>query len=173
MKSALPLAIALSLLTVAPAAALPQGSTVLVDRPTSAGALPFDGIGDSFVAHNALSSNGCFVVFTSESDSLSASDENSAINAFRRDRCSAGGPVVQVNTSSGGTAAEAGSDVDVPTISTDGRYVAFRSNAGNLVPGATAGTYQIYVKDLSTGAIELASRGNGAAAPATAEAGLA
>jgi Tol biopolymer transport system component len=44
-----------------------------------------------------------------------------------------------------------------PAISADGRYVAFTSRAANLVPGDTNRIPDIFVKDLSTGAIERAS----------------
>jgi Tol biopolymer transport system component len=45
-----------------------------------------------------------------------------------------------------------------PTISGDGRFVAFQSTATNLSPLATDGTQQIYLLDRTTGAIELVSR---------------
>jgi Tol biopolymer transport system component len=49
-----------------------------------------------------------------------------------------------------------------PSISADGRYVAFASRAGNLVPGPKAGKREIYVKDLKTGKVTLVSRAGGA-----------
>ena len=42
-----------------------------------------------------------------------------------------------------------------PSISADGRYVAFMSYASNLVPG-TNGTTDMFVRDLQTGAITFA-----------------
>jgi Tol biopolymer transport system component len=141
-----------------PAAAVPIGSTVLIDRPSGFGPLPFDGTNNSSVARHALSLDGCFVTFASASDSLSAADDNAAINIFRLDRCSAGTPLVLVNTTSTGAPAEAASISVAPTISADGRFVAFTSNARNLSSAATAGTNQVYVKDLQTGTLRLASR---------------
>jgi Tol biopolymer transport system component len=154
-------AFAAALLLASPAHAVLPGSTILVDRPAGFGALPFDGIGDSEVGANALSSDGCFVVFSSHADVLSAVDENAAENVFRLDLCRPGVPLAQVNTSSDGAPAEAFSDSDRATISADGRYVAFRSDAANLVPGVTARADEIFVKDLATGTLELASRGEG------------
>ena len=155
------LLVATLLLLAAPAQAVPPGSTVLVDRPPGFGALPFDGIGDSKVGANALSSDTCFVVFTSHSDVLSATDENAAENVFRLDLCRPGFPLAQVNTSSDGTPSEPFSDNEDATISADGRYVAFRSNAANLVPGVTTRESEIFVKDLATGTLEIVSRGDG------------
>ncbi|NNN31735.1 hypothetical protein HLK59_15425 [Streptomyces sp. S3(2020)] len=43
------------------------------------------------------------------------------------------------------------------SISADGRYVAFRSNADNLVAGDTDGTADAFVRDLRTGTTRLAS----------------
>ena len=37
-----------------------------------------------------------------------------------------------------------------PSISDDGRYVVYASNAGNIVPGVGSGTIQVYVRDLAT-----------------------
>jgi Tol biopolymer transport system component len=149
------------LLLASPAHALPPGATVLVDRPPGFGALPFDGVGDSEVGANALSSNGCFIVFSSHSDVLSATDDDAAENVFRLDVCRPGFPLAQVNTGSDGTPAEPLSDSEGATISADGRYVAFSSDAANLVPGVTAREDEIFVKDLVTGTLELASRGDG------------
>ena len=50
------------------------------------------------------------------------------------------------------------------SISADGTKVAFMSDASNLVPGDTDGTTDIFVKDLTTGAITLASNLTGAVA---------
>ena len=151
------LVLAVVLLLASPA----QAATVLVDRPSGFGTLPFDGVGDSEVGANALSSDGCFVVFSSHSDVLSPADDNAAENIFRLDLCRAGSPLAQVNTSSSGAPAEPFSDSEGATISADGRYVAFSSDAGNLVPGVTARQDEVFVKDLATGTLELASRGDG------------
>ena len=64
-------------------------------------------------------------------------------------------------TSSDGTPAEPISDSEGATISADGRYVAFSSDAANLVPGVTARQDEIFLKDLVTGTLELVSRGDG------------
>ena len=45
-----------------------------------------------------------------------------------------------------------------PSISADGRYIAFYSLASDLVPGDTNATSDVFVKDMQTGAIWRASR---------------
>jgi Tol biopolymer transport system component len=48
-----------------------------------------------------------------------------------------------------------------PSISVDGRYVAFESSATNLVPVGTHGSDQVYVRDRQTGTTELVSQSDG------------
>jgi hypothetical protein len=158
------------MVAAAPSAqAVPTGSTTLIDRPAGFGALPFDGQGDTKVWRHSLSADGCFVVFESESDDLLATDEDSARNVYRQDRCTADTKPVQINTTAAGAPAQAGSDSSDPTISTDGRYVAFSTGATNLDPAASELRKQVMVKDMSTGALELVSRGDGAAGAAAEE----
>jgi Tol biopolymer transport system component len=49
-----------------------------------------------------------------------------------------------------------------PSISDDGRYVAFASTSANLGGDGPPGIGEVYVKDLNSGAIELVSRASGA-----------
>jgi ribosomal protein L24E len=51
-----------------------------------------------------------------------------------------------------------------PTISADGRFVAFWSNATNLVPGDTNGRYDAFLFDRQTKTMTLISKGSGAPA---------
>jgi Tol biopolymer transport system component len=53
---------------------------------------------------------------------------------------------------------------DNPSLSADGRFVAFQSIASNLVAGDTNGTGDVFVKDLQTGAITRVST-EGAGSP--------
>jgi len=57
-----------------------------------------------------------------------------------------------VSTTSTG-AAHNGSYMDWPSISADGRYVAFVSDATNLVAGDTNSVNDVFVKDMQTGAV--------------------
>jgi archaellum component FlaF (FlaF/FlaG flagellin family) len=94
-----------------------------------------------------ISGDGRYVVFNSAADNLVAGDMNGEDDIFIRDRQA--GTTVRVNTSSAGD--EAAGYSNNPTISADGRYVAFVSSATNLVPGDTNSFDDIFVKDLQTG----------------------
>jgi hypothetical protein len=50
---------------------------------------------------------------------------------------------------------------ETPSLSADGRYVAFESDATNLGEQGPPGVYEAYVKDLDTGEVKLVSRANG------------
>jgi hypothetical protein len=50
---------------------------------------------------------------------------------------------------------------ETPSISANGRYVAFESDATNLGEQGPPGVYEAFVKDLDTGEIKLVSRANG------------
>jgi len=71
------------------------------------------------------------------------------------------GTVSRVSQTQAGVAADGG--VDDPSISADGNWVAFSSNADNLVTGGTPGQREVYLKNLTTGEISRASIGNGSA----------
>ena len=66
---------------------------------------------------------------------------------------------MQVNVTAAGGQPPADSVSEAASISADGRYVEFESDASNLVPGGPAKGF--YVKDMQTGAVELASRATG------------
>jgi WD40-like Beta Propeller Repeat len=73
------------------------------------------------------------------------------------------GETFVASTSASGELAETGVGPHA-SISADGNLVAFVSHSANLSPEATAWD-QAYVKDLDTGAVTLASRGEGADGP--------
>ena len=65
------------------------------------------------------------------------------------------GTTIRVSVSSSGSQANGSSLVS--SISSDGRFVAFHSNASNLVPSDTNGLTDIFVHDLQTGQIQRVS----------------
>ncbi|NPV60832.1 MAG: hypothetical protein HPY75_14375 [Actinobacteria bacterium] len=94
----------------------------------------------------SLSADGRYVAFTSAADNLVPGDTNSMGDVFRKDLVT--GQVLRCNTDSSWNQATGGYG-DWPSISADGRYVAFEANATNLVPGDTNGEFDIFRKELS------------------------
>lgn len=113
-----------------------------------------DGDGRSFGP--SISSNGRVVSFTSEAENLVDDDGNAASDVFARDRMS--GVTWRVSSSplgEGGAGESLGS-----SLSANGRYVAFMSQAGDLVAGDTVpGTWDAFVRDLATGTTTMVSNG--------------
>ncbi len=101
----------------------------------------------------AISSDGRYVAFHSSATNLVAGDSNAKQDIFVRDRQS--GQTTLVSPGMGG--AQSNGDSSLPTISDDGRYVAFESDASNLVDGDTNACKDIFVFDRSTGNLLRAS----------------
>jgi len=95
----------------------------------------------------SLSANGRFVAFASGATGLVAGDRNRAEDVFVHDRKS--GKTTRVSMTSDGKPGN-GASFD-PAISADGRYVAFVSEATNLVRGDTNGAADVFVHDRDTG----------------------
>src|SRR5207244_11440584 len=104
----------------------------------------------------AVSADGRFVAFVSFSDNLVPGDTNGVPDIFVRDRLT--GTTERVSASSSGAQANGNSGfldgMGGPSISADGRYVAFDSEASNLVKGDTNGAIDVFVHDRLTGTIE-------------------
>ena len=98
-------------------------------------------------ARTANHANGRYVVFTSFATNLVTGDTNGSSDIFVKDLQT--GIVTRVSTDSAGNQGNGASDHS--TISADGRYVAFESQASNLVPGDTNSNWDVFVKDLQTG----------------------
>ncbi len=95
----------------------------------------------------SISSDGRYVAFRSTATNLVSGDTNGADDVFVRDLTA--GTTTRVSVGSGG--AQANSESFQPAISSDGRYVAFRSTATNLVSGDTNGADDVFVRDLTAG----------------------
>jgi uncharacterized repeat protein (TIGR01451 family) len=101
--------------------------------------------GDSS-APPAISADGRFVAFISDASSLVPGDTNDMFDTFVHDRQT--GRTTRVNVdSSGGQADDGGSWAVNLSLSADGRFVAFRSNASDLVPGDNNNIQDVYVRD--------------------------
>jgi Tol biopolymer transport system component len=100
-----------------------------------------------------ISADGRFVAFASEATNLVAGDTNGATDIFVHDRET--GRTTRVSVASNG--AQSDSDCFAPSISGDGRFVAFTTDAGNLVPGDTNQASDVFVHDRQTGRTVLVS----------------
>ncbi len=123
------------------------GTTTLVSVATNGG----PALGGPSV-NPAISADGRYVVFISSASNLVVGQGVTPnANVFRRNLQS--GTTVLVSVSSNGIDGANG-DCSGPIISQDGRYVAFLSSAGNLVPGVSlvAGvTFRTFLRDINSG----------------------
>lgn len=97
----------------------------------------------------SISGDGRFVAFSSAASNLVDGDTNLVNDIFVFDRLNRS--ILRVSTSTGG--GEANGNSSEPSLSSDGRFVAFVSAATDLVPGDTNGKNDIFLKDLVTGAV--------------------
>jgi Tol biopolymer transport system component len=95
----------------------------------------------------SVSADGRYVAFMSWATNLVPGDTNGAGDIFVHDRQT--GQTSRVSVSSNGNQGNQSSYL--PSISADGRYVAFASDATNLVPGDTNNWRDIFVHDLQNG----------------------
>ena len=104
----------------------------------------------------AVNADGRFIVFESAATDLEPSDRNGVTDIYLRDmrdgvtrRLSLNGLI------------ESNSGAFNPSISYDGRFVAFSSRASNLLPGTSAGVSQVYLLDrgdpVANGGFDVAS----------------
>jgi Tol biopolymer transport system component len=149
----------------------PHGNVFL--RDTCLGAadctprtLPID-ISASGAAPNAgaaraiqISADGRFVTFASSATNLVAGSESTLAsgrsNVYVRDLCtgsaSPAGCTPETRIVSLGQSNEPGNGDSIsPSISADGRFVAFASLATNLFPGVSGSSYRVYVRDICAG----------------------
>lgn len=125
--------------------------------------LPADG--DVRGSYPAISADGRYVAFQDSADNLSSGSRLGQADIYLRDTC-VGAPqpctpsTIRVSVAADGGSANASSES--PAISGNGRYVAFASEAANIVPGASplANGFDVYVRDTCSGA-------GGACAPLT------
>ncbi|HUR44700.1 MAG TPA: hypothetical protein VMZ27_02405, partial [Candidatus Saccharimonadales bacterium] len=104
-----------------------------------AGADPYSG---------RMSEGGRYVVFASESPAIAGIDTNNAMDVFRRDLLL--GTNVLVSANSAATRTGNASSLS-PSISDDGRWVAFQSSASDLIPNTSTYGENLFVRDMVEG----------------------
>lgn len=114
--------------------------------------------GDDNSLAPTLSTDGRFVAFESSADNLVPGDTNNTTDIFVRDRDADGDDIfdepgavatTRVSVASDGTQGNGGSLG--PTLSADGRVIAFESLATTLVLGDTNGAIDTFVHERETG----------------------
>ncbi|MEZ4114406.1 MAG: hypothetical protein R3B65_03140 [Candidatus Paceibacterota bacterium] len=114
----------------------------------SLGGFGVESNGDSFSAN--LSYSGNYVTFVSDASNLVPNDTNGVRDVFVYDRNTHIIERVSLNNSG----VEGNNDSVKPSISSNGRYVAFSSDASNLVPNDTNGVRDVFVYDRTTNLIQ-------------------
>jgi CSLREA domain-containing protein len=103
----------------------------------------------------SISADGGFVAFHSGADNLVLGDTNVKWDVFLHNRMT--DTTTRISLASGG--AEGNNDSYGPSLSGDGRYIAFYSLASNLAPDDTNLTWDVFRHDSQTGATVRISRG--------------
>ncbi len=109
--------------------------------------------GNDWSLSSSISADGRWVAFDSHANNLVQGDKNNAWDVFVHDRET--GVTERVSVANGGV--EGDYQSGDPSISADGRYVAFESYADNLVPGDTNGSWDIFVYDRQAGTTQRVS----------------
>jgi VCBS repeat-containing protein len=103
-----------------------------------------DGIGGNNTSlGSSISAGGRYITFASFASNLVAGDSNAVLDIFVHDRET--NTTQRVSVASDGT--QGGNYSADPSISADGRFVVFRSGAGNLVANDTNGVDDIFIHD--------------------------
>jgi Tol biopolymer transport system component len=114
----------------------------------------------------AISANGRYVAFASKAKNLSRIDRDDVEDVFLRDLKA--NRTLLVSRGQGKRGAAGSGDSSNPSISADGRYVAFESYASNLGPADSGAIPDVFVRDMRSGRVFLASRADRAGAAANA-----
>ncbi|MBA3877338.1 MAG: hypothetical protein C0498_10435, partial [Anaerolinea sp.] len=127
------------------------GATTRVSVTSAGGQAVLGGLFGS--SSPAISADGRYVAFSSSMSDLVSGDGNAAADVFVHDRATGETTIVSVST-----AGLAGNSWSFgPAISADGRFVAFTSDAGDLVPDDGNGQTDVFVRDRTTGTTERVS----------------
>ncbi len=110
--------------------------------------------GDNDSQYSSICADGRFVAFESSATNLVPEDNNGVCDIFVNDRDT--GDIERVSVSNGGME-EGDRNSNKPSVSADGRFVAFESSATNLVPGDTNRKKDVFVFDRENQTIERVS----------------
>lgn len=145
-----------------------SGTTVRVN--VDAGGTPADAGQDLHFYAHSISASGRYVGFASPATNLVPGDTNGVADAFVKDLLT--GSIARASLGPGNAEGDAASNGKT-SVSADGRYASFSSNATNLVGTDVNGFEDVFVRDLAAGTTELASvstggtQANGTSLPCT------
>jgi Tol biopolymer transport system component len=125
------------------------GAVSVRDRLTGTTQVVVNGT-QSFGIEPSISADGRFVAFASFSSSLVTGDTNGVSDVFVRDLVTGTTERVSVATNGAQSNGVNGVGSLFPSISADGRFVAFESFASNLVAGDTNANDDVFVRDRQT-----------------------
>ena len=131
------------------------GRTTLVSRAAGAGGA----VADADASSATVSGDGRFVAFTSAAGNLTPDATPGVTQAYVRDLVA--GTTTLVSRANGPTGSPATSRVAEPTISRDGRVVAFDTGSA-LDPAGANGFFHVYERDLVAQTTTLVDRDDGA-----------
>jgi Tol biopolymer transport system component len=107
----------------------------------------------------SISANGRYVAFATKARNLSGVDKGSVEDVFVRDLKT--NRTTLASRAVGRRGAAGNGDSSNPSISAGGRFVAFESYASNLGPADNGSRPDVFVRDLRSGRVFLASRAGG------------
>jgi Ca2+-binding RTX toxin-like protein len=111
--------------------------------------------GITYTNFPSISADGRFVAFASNSSNIVPGDTNNTYDMFVRDTLT--NTTTLVSLDSAGTQGNGTNVLGTPSISADGRFVAFSSRAFNIVPGGTNIRFDMFVRDTLTNTTTLVS----------------
>jgi Tol biopolymer transport system component len=142
------------------AALLGSAASAQVTQRLSVDSGGVQGNGNSYSPSTSI--DGRYVAFHSHASNLVPGDTNGFYDVFVHDRIT--GATERVSVSTAGVQGNGDSSYGyTPSISSDGRYVAFSSLATNLVSGDTNTFSDVFVRDRQNGTTERVSLDSGGA----------
>jgi len=135
------------------------GANVLVSHAAGAAATAGNDISSRY-SSAVISADGSRIAYESSATDLVAgeSDGNFSTDVFLYDRAAGTNTLVSHSLASATTAGN--SDSERPTLSADGRYVAYMGESTDLVAASTGGWQAVFSYDRVTGTNVLVSRGS-------------
>lgn len=124
------------------------GALTLVSRPLNVSLVANGGS-----SNPEISRDGRYVVFETMATNLGGPDDNGVSDVWRWQR---GGGLTRISSRPEDGAVANGQSL-YPSISADGRYVSFASDASDLGAASTPFMTQVYRRDVQTGATDLVS----------------